>query len=82
MAIALERLLAARADRPCDRVQYGWIFYRFGQAILVHQTLFVQDGAASSMRRKRHACSPYQCVSDDGSRISEWSTGAEAIRAF
>jgi len=82
--IALERLLAgASAVGLATASNMGWIFYRFGNAILVHQILFVPGwgGELDAMGNVTRV-PPYQCVSDDGSRISEWSTGAEAIRAF
>jgi hypothetical protein len=61
----------------------GWMFYRLGDEVLVHQNLFL-PGSDGELDATGHVTRvpAYQRVSEDGSKISEWATSTAAIRAF
>lgn len=61
----------------------GWLFYRFGNKVLVQQSLFVQGwGGELNMTGNVTRVPAHQRVLDDGEQISEWSTTIHAIRVF
>ena len=63
--------------------RFAWVFYRDGQVCHIQQRFFL-DGVpvGSNLHTDRDRVPPRCVVTDDGERVSEWSTSMEAIEQF
>ena len=77
-------LLTAAAPLSVSNWLQGYVLYRFGDEVRVQEAIFlVQElPSGAALEEPSSLALPYEAVSEDGTKISEWRTDVADIRAF
>ncbi|WP_211256507.1 hypothetical protein [Actinoalloteichus caeruleus] len=77
-------LIASITDPENSNFVSCWPMYRYGDVVYVQNSLIFLDQLSEPFNPEHpwNHIQPHQEVSDDGTRISQWTTSISAVREF